>query len=135
MKRGVLTAVLVTAAVAVSRSTAATAAPMNIPSGKPDTVAPIVAAASNSGLVNRFIVLEFNVWDNSDLAAVHVWVQRDGKVLRRSYRGELKIGFYNWYFRPRAAGQYGWCIYAVDAAGNKSKTHCAPLMIFKHYPH
>lgn len=101
---------------------------------KPDTIAPIVLAASNAGLMNQFIPLQFTVWDNSGLAAIHVWIRRGPNVLRRSFRGWLKTGFYNWYWRPHATGSYRYCIYGIDKAGNKSQTRCTPVTIFKHWP-
>ena len=135
-RRPVLVIVAV-AALATSCGCAAAASPTTETQafGKPDTVAPIVLAEPQVGTVNnRFLPLEFDVWDNSDYASVHVWLEHGTTVIRRSNRGTLKTGFYNWYWRPRTPGSYRFCVAAIDAAGNKSRTRCTPVTIFKLYP-
>jgi hypothetical protein len=101
---------------------------------RPDTTAPRVSAVASSGKVGTLVHLRYRASDDSGRAREHVTVLRETRTVvtlstRLATVSAGRTYFVAWRAPRSARGTLRFCIRATDAAGNTSRSSCAPLRL------
>ena len=101
----------------------------------PDVVAPTVTALGGKGRQGRTIKLLSRVSDDSGEVGVLEVVKLRGKVVARfkttwfTSATHGKTVSIAWKLPPNASKGYQHCVRAVDRAGNRTTSSCAPIQV------
>jgi hypothetical protein len=114
--------------------TAAHSAAPNSQTTTTQTVPPQVLASPIDGLPHHPLPLTYRIFDFSGKANVTVWVSKGTRTVITAKLGWRRNGLYNWRWNASTPGEYDFCMSAVNAAGVKSRTDCAPFRIYKRLP-
>jgi hypothetical protein len=97
-----------------------------------DVTTPKVKAIPTIATVGQVAHLLFTASDSSGASSLFFVVIGHGRTgwKRTLVNATVKSGVrYSVPWRPASAGLYAFCLAAVDAAGNKSATSCAPVIV------
>jgi hypothetical protein len=100
-----------------------------------DAKAPAAKAlATVPGRVGKYVSLPFRVSGNGGEVGAVISVYRGTSLLwirTHEYGGQgvVGLGTYTARWKPRQAGVFKFCVFAVDTAGHQSRESCAPLVV------
>jgi hypothetical protein len=96
-----------------------------------DTTAPVVRALAAHGRRGGRVRLAYRVSDDSGPTRETVTVRRRGRTIytAKTALGQGPVRSILWRSPRRLRGPFGFCVGAVDTAGNLSRASCAPIRL------
>ena len=100
-----------------------------------DRKVPTTKALRSGGRHGATAKLRFKIYDDGGSAKARVTVRRNGRTIGAANTGFGPVAFggtyyVGWHVPANAAqGRYSFCVTALDRAGNKSASSCAPLAL------